>query len=107
MWVSSFLPISSIWRLKQTPIKYEGCFRIALQGRSISPQASASTLNPDYVDAFIDRGDARFTKRDIEGVIADFSEAIRLKPDYGEAFYLRGIHRLGKDLKEGTRILSK
>ena len=55
-------------------------------------------IEQNVVDAYIQRGMARFEMKDTEGAIADFNEAIKLHPQHSEAIYNRTIiRRLNKD----------
>ena len=62
----------------------------------------AIQLKPDYVDAYNNRGFARYAKGDVEGSAQDYSEAIRLKPDYATAYYNRGLMRRAEGDVEGA-----
>jgi regulator of sirC expression with transglutaminase-like and TPR domain len=42
---------------------------------SLQDFTEAIRLQPDYADAFIDRGLARQAKSDVEGALQDYSEA--------------------------------
>ena len=48
---------------------------------------------PDDAEAYYNRASAREEKRDLDGAIKDYDEAIRLKPDYAEAYYNRASAR--------------
>jgi len=49
--------------------------------------------NPDYFQAYYNRGLVKYSIGDFEGAIEDFSTALEKKPDYHEAFYYRGISK--------------
>jgi tetratricopeptide (TPR) repeat protein len=74
--------------------------------------SQAIRLNPNFVEAFTNRGSARKLKGDLEGALQDYIEAIRLKRDYAYAFYGRGLARLEtgdlesalKDYNEAIRL---
>ena len=53
--------------------------------------SEAIRLKPDYAHAFMNRGNARRDKGDLESAIKDYNEAIRLKPDLAAAFNNRGV----------------
>ena len=55
--------------------------------------SQAIKLQPDYADAYYNRGVDRDRQGDQSGAIADYTEAIRLKPDYAQAYYNRGVDR--------------
>ncbi len=54
---------------------------------------SATGANPNYADAYNNRGFARYQLGDNQGAIADVTEGIRLDPNYAEAYYGRGFLR--------------
>jgi tetratricopeptide (TPR) repeat protein len=62
----------------------------------------AIRLKPDYADAFINRGNARRDKGDLEGALQDYDEAVRLKPDDADAFLNRGNARGDQGDLEGA-----
>lgn len=55
--------------------------------------SEAIRLNPNYAEAYNNRGIARDNKGDFGGAIDDYTEAIRLKPDFAKAYYNRGAAR--------------
>jgi tetratricopeptide (TPR) repeat protein len=59
--------------------------------------SEAIRLEPDFAEAFNNRGNARTKKGDLDGAILDFGEAIRLRPGYAFALGTRGVarHRKG------------
>jgi tetratricopeptide (TPR) repeat protein len=70
--------------------------------------SQAIRLQPEYADAFINRGSAWYSKCDFGRAMKDYAEAIRLKPDSGPAFYGRGIARYNKgSLELALRDCSK
>lgn len=59
--------------------------------RAIDDLTRAIALHPSpSADSFLNRGSARSAKKDTEGAIADFSEAIRHNPNLAEAYVRRG-----------------
>ena len=56
----------------------------------IADYSEAIRLNPEYLYAFNNRGNARRDAGDLDGAIADYDEAIRLDPDDAGAFDNRG-----------------
>ena len=66
----------------------------------------AITLDPNYSDAYYNRGNANSKLAKYESAIVDFDQAIRLKPDFASAFNNRGV---AKNLlvEESDRDLAK
>jgi len=50
-----------------------------------------SIAQSSNAEAFLKQGNARYTKKDFRGAIADYNEAIRLKPDDADPYYGRGL----------------
>ena len=50
----------------------------------------AIRLQPDFVEAFGNRGNAYQAKGELDAAILDYDRAIQLQPDYAIAFYNRG-----------------
>jgi tetratricopeptide (TPR) repeat protein len=69
---------------------------------TIADYTEAIRLNPQYTEAFTNRGFARAAKGDRDGAIADYNEAIRLNPQMAIAFYNRGIVRKDKGDHDGA-----
>ena len=53
-------------------------------------------------EKFLKDGEAKFRKKDYQGAIADFTEAIRLKPDHASAYFNRGVVKYNLGDKEGA-----
>jgi tetratricopeptide (TPR) repeat protein len=49
--------------------------------------SKAIAIRPDFVEAYNNRGNARFDLRDLDNAISDYAKAIRMKPDYIEPYY--------------------
>ena len=65
-------------------------------------------LNPDFVYAYLNRGNLRCAQRDFRAAIDDYSEAILRDPEFAEAYYNRGLARLSQGFaNEGIADLSK
>lgn len=60
---------------------------------AIADYDEAILLNPQYDEAYNNRGNVRRVIGDIEGAIADYSEAIRLAPKSAELYFNRSIAR--------------
>ena len=61
----------------------------------VSANDAAIRLNPDFAEAYVNRGSAKSELNRHEDAIADHNEAIRLKPDFADAYTGRGV---AKDL---------
>jgi len=81
---------------------FERAFNVAEPDKKLRCYSEAIRLKPDYADAFINRGNARYAKGDFDGAIEDYDEAIRLKPDDADAFYNRGNVRKAKGDLDGA-----
>ena len=53
----------------------------------------AIALDPDYAEAYNNRGTDRRRKADLDGAIADYGEVIRLLPDSQAGYHNRGVTR--------------
>ena len=61
---------------------------------AVAAFTEAIRLNPDYAEAYCNRGFAYQNKGHLDKAIADFTEAIRLDPKDGNAYFCRGFaHR--------------
>ena len=58
---------------------------------AIAAYDEAIRLNPDYAEAYNNRGNAKDALGRHEAAIVDYNEAIKLKPDLAEAFNNRGV----------------
>ena len=67
-------------------------FRVALGKHkdALADYDRAIELNPDYVEAYNNRGVAKSELGRHEAAVADYDAAIELNPDYAEAYYNRG-----------------
>lgn len=63
-----------------------------------SDYEKALWVNPNYANAYNNRGNMLFLEGDLEGAVADYTRAIRLEPGFVEAFCNRGMarQRLGR-----------
>lgn len=75
-------------------LEAEQFFNLGLKATDFQEQikyySKAIELHPDYADAYINRGAAKYDLDQYVEAIKDFDEAIRLKPDYAIAFSNRG-----------------
>ena len=60
------------------------------QETAINAYGKALRLNPDLVEAYLNRGTAKFDLKQYEAALADFEAALHLNPNYAEAYYNRG-----------------
>jgi len=64
--------------------------------------SEAILLQPDFAEAFYNRGWSHYHKGELDEALQDYNEAIRLKPDYAEAFNNRGNARKAQGDLEGA-----
>jgi len=60
-------------------------------GQAIADYDQAIALDPDFAEAYSNRGSAYADKGDLDHAIADYDQAIALKPDFAKAYYNRGV----------------
>ena len=58
---------------------------------ALADYAEAIRLEPDYAEAYNNRGAVKAKLGRYDDALADYAEAIRLKPDHAGAFYNRGV----------------
>jgi tetratricopeptide (TPR) repeat protein len=58
---------------------------------AVADYTKAIEIEPDYSDAYNNRGLTYSDRGDKDRAIADYTKAIELKPDYAEAYYNRGV----------------
>jgi tetratricopeptide (TPR) repeat protein len=65
---------------------------------AIADYTEAIRLNPNFVEAYNNRGLARDELKDFQGAINDYTQAIKINPNYAKAYSNRGLVR--KELKD-------
>ncbi len=71
---------------------------------SISDYTHAIRLNPQFVDAYINRGVIKQERGDLEGALFDFNEAIRLNPQSLSGYNNRGFIKKKRGDLEGALL---
>jgi tetratricopeptide (TPR) repeat protein len=64
--------------------------------RALVDFSEAIRLDPQFTDAYLQRGQARFRNGDVEGAITDFTRALELDPRHAAAYKARGMAMLYK-----------
>ena len=72
----------------------------------------AIELNPNFAEAYSNRGLAKYNLGDNQGAIVDYNKAIELNPNFADAYYSRGnsYQQLGEkqqalaDFREASRL---
>jgi tetratricopeptide (TPR) repeat protein len=62
----------------------------AIKKAAIADYTKAIEFNPQFADAYFNRGLAKYSLGDKNGSIADWTKAIEVNPQYAEAYYNRG-----------------
>ncbi|MCL4862573.1 MAG: tetratricopeptide repeat protein, partial [Caldilineaceae bacterium] len=79
--------------------------------KAVANYTEAIKLDPGYLFAFYNRGNAYFDQGDLDAAIEDYTEAIHLDPSYLFAFYNRGNARfnqgdLGAAIDDYTAVIN-
>jgi tetratricopeptide (TPR) repeat protein len=80
--------------LRVAAMHYNAGVELQEQGRqreAIAEYDEAIRLDPEYTEAYNNRGSAYAGLGQYQRAIQDFDEAIRLNPEYAEAYYNRGL----------------
>ena len=75
-------------------------FLIAIIRLELTPSplvTHVTATEPQTAKEYLDRGQARYQKEDIEGAIIDLNKAVELNPNFAEAYYWRSAAWLKKD----------
>ncbi len=62
---------------------------------AIADYTKAIEINPQYADAYNNRGAAKYSLKDTQGAIADYNKAIEINPQLALAYYNRGNAKHG------------
>ncbi|MBW4497732.1 MAG: serine protease [Oscillatoria princeps RMCB-10] len=60
---------------------------------ALAEYSQAIAMNPNYADAYNNRGVVRYDSGDKPAALADYNEAIRINPNLASAYYNRGLVR--------------
>ena len=71
--------------------------------RAIADYGQAVKINPDYVNAYLNRGISYYLLRNYQLAIADYNQAIKLDPQYSLAYINRG--RAYQDFGDNQRTI--
>ncbi|MBD2775755.1 serine protease [Iningainema tapete] len=69
---------------------------------AIGDYTEALHLNPNYAEAYLDRGRTRYESGDKQGAISDFNQALRINPNLAIAYNNRGITSYESGDKQGA-----
>ncbi|MFN5989420.1 MAG: tetratricopeptide repeat protein [Dolichospermum sp.] len=70
--------------------------------KAIADFTQAITINPQFAQAYIKRGIAKFESGDTPGAITDYNQAITINPQYAPAYNSRGIAKSALGDKKGA-----
>ena len=72
---------------------------------AISDYTKAIELDPNYADAYVNRGISKHNLKDYKGAMSDYNKAIELNPNDAILYYNRGNLK-GRNLKDYTGAIS-
>ena len=61
---------------------------------AIADYTKAIELNPNYANAYYNRGISKHNLKDYNGAISDYNKAIEIDPNYANAYYNRGFQNI-------------
>jgi tetratricopeptide (TPR) repeat protein len=91
--------------LKQAERYYESGLKKQHEGNldgAIAAYSRAIEFNPDYTEAYNNRGNLKGAKEDHDGAIADYDRAIQLDPTHTISYNNRGVQRQEKHDWDGA-----
>ena len=71
---------------------------------AIEDYENAISLNPNYANAYNNRGNVRLMLNQYAAAIMDFDKSINLNSDYAEAYANRGAAKVGLDDIKGAKV---
>ena len=71
--------------------------------KPIADYGQAIELDPEYEEAYYNRGSAKLNLGDHEGAIADYDQAIEFNPDLAVAYRNRGNAKFALGNKRGAK----
>ena len=69
---------------------------------SVTPSLANSIAQSSNAEALLEQGNAKYAKKDYQGAIADYNEAIRITPTFALAYYNHGIMKSELGDKQGA-----
>ena len=92
-------PVTNSSKIKMKSLQYD---------RVLKDYNKAIELDPQFSQAYFNRGNLYFFQKNYRAALADYDEAIRIDPYFGEAYFNRGLVLvLTGETRRGTADLSK